>query len=141
MLTLCKRKEKAQVRIQKNAAWKTSQAALASNFAQQADNASAGKRRLALGQFSLGPKTHALARRREVDPVQDQRQLRTRDFNGLAFFERRLVGQLIGSLLQLLIPDAEPGLPPVEDLDPIPAAETNTKIICDRQIACNVKWR
>src|SRR6476620_8663191 len=76
---------------------------------------------LATGQFSRRLKSPALASGTEVDSVQDQRQLRTGDFQGLLFFAQFL-GQLIGSLLQLLVPDAESRLTPVEDLDAIAAA-------------------
>jgi hypothetical protein len=52
MIALCKKKGKAQARVQQNAAWKKFQAALASNLARQAGNASAGNRCVAFGKFA-----------------------------------------------------------------------------------------
>jgi hypothetical protein len=81
---------------------------------------------LTTGEFSQRLKSSALASGREVDSVQDQRQLRTGDFQGRLFFAG-LLGQLIGPLLQLLVPDAESRLTPVEDLDAIAAAVEKDK--------------
>ena len=68
---------------------------------------SAARRFLLIKKFLRQLKTHSLARGREIDPVQDQRQLGSSHLDGLQFFNRVRGGQLISSLLELLIPDAE----------------------------------
>ena len=66
-------------------------------------------------------KALSLASGRKVNPVKNQRQLRTSDLEGLLLLLRILVGQLIGSPLKLLVPDAESSLAPVKNLDPVPS--------------------
>lgn len=74
-----------------------------------------------MDDFSFQLKSSALARGRQIDAVQNQRQLRTCDFQRVVFVQRLMTGQLIGSLLKRLIPDAKPGLSSIQDLDTITA--------------------
>ena len=51
--------------------------------------------------------------RQEVDPVQDQRQLRRRDLDLFGGFASRRIGQLIRAFFELLIPDAKARAAPI----------------------------
>src|SRR5690606_3739734 len=55
----------------------------------------------------------------QIDSVQNQRQLRSRDLQSRCLILRVRLGDLIGSLLKLLVPDAIARLSPIQDLDAI----------------------
>ena len=72
-----------------------------------------------MNSFRTQLKTGTLPSGREVNPFQDQRQLRTRYFQRVLFLQGDMIRNLIRSFLQLLVPDAETHLAPVEDFDAI----------------------
>lgn len=72
--------------------------------------------------LSLQLKANTLPSRGQIDTVQNQRQLGTRDLERVMILERFWIRQLIRSPLQLLVPDAKPGLSPIQNLDAIASA-------------------
>ena len=69
--------------------------------------------------FSVQLKASSLANGRQVNTIQDERQLGASDFQRILSVQRIMAGQLIRPLLKLLIPDAKARLSPVKDLDAI----------------------